>query len=63
LKKIHKYAARALVRRKKDSYPLKDDEERIFVADEYEYVHTRSMGKIRGAISGQMTVEPEATTC
>jgi len=60
VEKNPKYAARALVRRKKDSIPLKDDEELIFVADEYEYVHTRSMGKIRGVHFGADDGEPEA---
>jgi len=55
-----RFSARALIRRKRDTVPLKDDEEMIVLTDKYEYVHTRSMGTIRGVHFGTDDGESEA---
>ncbi|MGC8737086.1 MAG: hypothetical protein ACP5UA_00405 [Candidatus Hydrogenedens sp.] len=47
-----RFSARALIRREKGAIPVKDDEELILLTDKYEYVHTRSMGTIRGVHFG-----------
>ncbi len=54
------FSARALVRRERGVIPIKDDEELILLSDPYEYVHTRSMGTIRGVHFGTDDGEPEA---
>ncbi|MCX8064983.1 MAG: hypothetical protein N3G21_07405 [Candidatus Hydrogenedentes bacterium] len=54
------HSARAIVRRIKGREQLKDDEELIYEDEDYEYVHTRSMGTIRGIHFGEDDGEPNA---
>lgn len=54
------YSARAIVRREKGRVDLKDYEELVYEDDRYEYVHTRSMGTIRGIHFGEDDGEPRA---
>ncbi len=55
-----RFSARALVRREKGKFPIKEDEELVYTDDKYEYVHTRSLGTIRGVHFGTDDGEPDA---
>lgn len=54
------HSARAIVRREKGKVKLGGDEELVYEDDEFEYVHTRSKGVIRGVHFGEDDDEPGA---
>ncbi|MCA1903044.1 MAG: hypothetical protein LDL53_12655 [Candidatus Hydrogenedens sp.] len=60
VQKNPKHSARALIRRLKGKEPLKEGEEIIFADDKYDYIHTRSMGTIRGVHFGTDDGDPGA---